>query len=75
MIQNNTISIVELNDNTFMVLSNLPKDKDKEPMLLTNSLYEAVDYCYALEQFFDVAPLEAQLDDDHNWAVENGHTL
>ncbi len=75
MIQNNILSIVELNDNTFMVLSNLPKDKDKEPMLLTNSLYEAVDYCYALEQFFDVAPLEAQLDDDHNWAVENGHTL
>jgi hypothetical protein len=43
MTQNNTLSIAELNDNTFMVLSNLPQDKDKEPMLLTNSLYEAVD--------------------------------
>jgi hypothetical protein len=75
MTQNNTLSIAELNDNTFMVLSNLPQDKDKEPMLLTNSLYVAVDYCYALEEFFDVAPLEAQLDDDHNWGVENGYIL
>ena len=71
MIQNITLSIVELNDNTFMVLSNRPEDKD--PMLLTNSLHEAVDYCYALEEFFDVAPLEAQLDDDHNWGVEKGY--
>jgi hypothetical protein len=37
--QDNTLSIVELNDNTFMVLSNLPTDKDKEPMLLTKSLH------------------------------------
>ncbi len=73
MIQNITLSIVELNDNTFMVLSNRPEDKDKDPMLLTNSLHEAVDYCYALEEFFDVAPLEAQLDDDHNWGVEKGY--
>jgi hypothetical protein len=71
--QDNTLSIVELNDNTFMVLSNLPTDKDKEPMLLTKSLHEAVDYCYALDEFFDVAPLAAQLDDDDNWGREKGY--
>ncbi len=73
MNQNNTLSIIELNDNTFMILSNLPQDKDKDPMFLTDSLHKAVDYCYALEQFFDVAPLEAQLDEDHGWGVENGY--
>ena len=72
MNQDNTLSIVELNDGTFMVLSNLPQDKSKDPMLLTSNLHEAVDYCYALEQFFDVALLEAQLDEDHNWGAKNG---
>ena len=73
MNQDNTLSIVELNDGTFMVLSNLPQDKSKDPMLLTSNLHEAVDYCYALEQFFDIAPLEAQLDEDHNWGAKNGY--